>query len=43
LERDRLNKLKLEGLGYKVLVIWECETKKKKIDLLRNRITDFLK
>jgi len=42
LERDRTNKLKLEELGYKVLVIWECETKKKNIDFLRNKIMEFL-
>ena len=42
LERDRENKIKLEELGYKVLIIWECETKTKKIDLLKNKIIDFL-
>jgi DNA mismatch endonuclease (patch repair protein) len=33
LERDKENSIKLEELGYKVLVIWECETKKKKINV----------
>jgi len=42
LERDKMNKLRLEELGYKVLVIWECETKKKNIDSLKNKIMDFL-
>ena len=42
LERDKMNKLKLEELGYKVLVIWECETKKKKIDYLKNKILNIL-
>jgi DNA mismatch endonuclease (patch repair protein) len=43
LERDKENINKLEQLGYKVLVIWECETKKKKIDMLKNKNIDFLK
>ena len=42
LERDKENIKKLKELGYKVLIIWECETRKKKIDLLRDKITDFL-
>lgn len=29
IERDRENKRKLENAGWKVLVIWECETKTK--------------
>jgi DNA mismatch endonuclease (patch repair protein) len=43
IERDKENKIKLEQLGYKILVIWECETKKKNIDILKNKIFDFLK
>jgi DNA mismatch endonuclease (patch repair protein) len=43
IERDKENKIKLEQLGYKVLVIWECETKKKKIDMLKEKIFEFLK
>jgi DNA mismatch endonuclease (patch repair protein) len=43
IERDKENKIKLEELGYKVLVIWECETKKKKIDVLKGKIFEFLK
>ena len=43
LERDKKNRVKLEKLGYKVLVIWECETIKKNKDLLKNRIIDFLR
>jgi DNA mismatch endonuclease (patch repair protein) len=43
LERDKENIVKLKQLGYKVLVIWECETKNKKIELLKNRIKEFLK
>jgi len=42
LARDKENINKLEDLGYKVLVIWECETKKKNIELLKDRIHDFL-
>jgi DNA mismatch endonuclease (patch repair protein) len=43
IERDKENKTKLEELGYKVLVIWECETKKGKSDRLREKIFEFLK
>lgn len=28
-ERDQLNRQKLEALGWKVIVVWECELKKK--------------
>jgi DNA mismatch endonuclease (patch repair protein) len=43
LERDKENFIKLENLGYKVLIIWECETKKKKIRFLKDKIIDFMK
>jgi DNA mismatch endonuclease (patch repair protein) len=43
LKRDKENKIKLEQLGYKVLVIWECETKKRKINVLKEKIFEFLK
>jgi len=43
IERDKENISKLEDLGYKVLVIWECETKKKKVDLLKRKISGFCK
>ena len=43
LERDKENLKKLEDLGYKVLVIWECETKKKKIEVLKDKIIEFLR
>ncbi|MDR1104854.1 MAG: DNA mismatch endonuclease Vsr [Treponema sp.] len=43
IERDKENKIRLEQLGYKVLIIWECETKKKKIDILKEKIFEFLK
>ena len=42
LERDKDNRIKLEKLGWHVLVIWECETKKKAIDKLINKLTCFL-
>lgn len=38
--RDTKNKRKLKQLGWKVLVLWECELKDKKI--LENRIKTFL-
>jgi DNA mismatch endonuclease (patch repair protein) len=43
LERDKENLIKLKQLGYKVLIIWECETKKKKIHFLKDKMIDFMK
>jgi DNA mismatch endonuclease (patch repair protein) len=43
LERDKENIVKLEELSYRVLIVWECETKKKKLDLLKKKIMEFLK
>ena len=42
-KRDKENKFKLEELGYRVLIIWECETKKKNNDLLKSKIIDFIR
>ena len=42
LARDKENIGKLKNLGYKVLVIWECETKKKNFMLLKDKIFEFL-
>jgi DNA mismatch endonuclease (patch repair protein) len=39
-ERDRLNILRLRRSGWKVMLVWECETGK--IDALRKRLTRFL-
>lgn len=40
IERDGRNRDELERLGWKVLVVWECETKD--LELLRRRIKGFL-
>lgn len=40
-ERDRKNLLALKKLGWKVLVIWECQIKKP--DSLVKRIADFMR
>jgi DNA mismatch endonuclease (patch repair protein) len=42
LERDKNNIAMLEQLGWQVLVIWECETKKNKISSLIQKISAFL-
>ena len=39
-ERDRRNIRKLRGLGWRVLVVWECWTRKP--DILKTRLVDFL-
>jgi len=38
LERDRQNQALLEKMGWNVLVIWECETKKKNLLALMEKI-----
>lgn len=37
-QRDIENYTALENLGWRVLVVWECETKNKKISELKNRL-----
>ncbi|MBN1391270.1 MAG: DNA mismatch endonuclease Vsr [Sedimentisphaerales bacterium] len=41
IERDKKNKRELENLGWKILIIWECQTKKP--EKLINKISNFLK
>jgi len=41
LERDRENQCKLRDMGWEVLVIWECETRKKNRDKLSEKIDTF--
>lgn len=40
--RDRRVRRALQRLGYRVLVVWECQTAIKKRDRLAVRITRFL-
>lgn len=42
LARDRTNIKKLEELGWRVLIVWECETKKKNIAVLQEKLRAFL-
>lgn len=39
-ERDKLNRERLQILGWKVLRVWECELNKKSIDITMARILD---
>ena len=41
IERDKKNKRELKKLGWKVLVIWECQTKRP--EKIIDKITSFLK
>ena len=41
-QRDREVVAELEKLGWKVMVIWECETKKNKMKLLESKILKVL-
>lgn len=40
--RDERKIRDLEALGWKVLVVWQCETKKANLELLEEKIRDFL-
>lgn len=37
-ERDYTNKNKLESLGWRVLIVWECELKKKSFEETMHRL-----
>ena len=37
-ERDCTNKSKLESLGWRVLIVWECELKKKSFEETMHRL-----
>ena len=38
IQRDQENYKKLKDLGWRVLVVWECETKKSKTDALKEKL-----
>ena len=38
LERDKKNVIELKKLGWIVIIIWECETKKKNMLLLKSKL-----
>jgi len=42
LTRDKENQVRLEELGWRVLVIWECETRKRREDDLIEKLCCFL-
>lgn len=42
-ERDRKHYEELQSLGWNVLIVWECELKKKVIDTTMIRIEDQLR
>jgi DNA mismatch endonuclease (patch repair protein) len=42
IQRDKENQLALETLGWKILVVWECETKKKNRTVLTEKLRDVL-
>ena len=42
MERDKDNEAALERIGWRVMVIWECETKKKGLIMLEDRIRNAL-
>jgi len=41
-DRDSRNCQDLEKMGWNYLIIWQCEIKKKKIAILRDKITGFI-
>lgn len=42
LQRDKTNLMALESMGWHDLVIWECETKKRNLSTLSQKLHDFL-
>jgi DNA G:T-mismatch repair endonuclease len=42
IKRDQENILELEKRGWRVLVVWECETKKRNLPMLTKRIGEFI-
>lgn len=40
-ERDKLHYEELQKMGWKVLVVWECEVEKQ-LDMVKSKIVDFL-
>lgn len=38
IERDKCNMTNLERMGWRVMVIWECETKEKRLDDLKRKL-----
>ena len=38
IERDKANEIGLKQMGWKAMVIWECETKKKNIEILTEKL-----
>jgi DNA mismatch endonuclease (patch repair protein) len=42
IKRDKENILSLKKLGWRVLVIWECETKKRNLSNLTQKLSFFL-
>jgi DNA mismatch endonuclease (patch repair protein) len=41
-ERDGLNLRRLRKQGWRVLTVWECQTRPRKIEALQRRLLDFL-
>lgn len=41
-ERDRERQVKLMSLGWRVLTVWECQTKQTKLSELAERVRSFL-
>jgi DNA mismatch endonuclease (patch repair protein) len=42
IERDKQEQAQLKEMGWNVLVIWECETRKKQRDVLAAKIHEFI-
>ena len=40
--RDSQNRRKLKKMGWDILIVWECQTKKKNINDLKNKVINFL-
>jgi DNA mismatch endonuclease (patch repair protein) len=40
--RDSQNRRKLRKMGWDIMIIWECQIRKKNVNKLQGKITDFL-
>jgi G:T-mismatch repair DNA endonuclease (very short patch repair protein) len=40
--RDKTNLARLRRMGWKVLVLWECQIKPSRMEWLRRRVEEFL-
>lgn len=43
IERDKKNIEKLKSAGWKVIIVWECDLKKEKLETTLKKLTEYIK